>query len=226
MGKKLDEVYQALLEQLQPNDLVIPGQRVTDHGRLVERSLRQADRQGRRRKGETGDGAQCRDNVIGSHGRGCLPDDHVDSELRGRGQIARREAVIQDERGVAEQRAVLDRRHISVGGALDEGLAGVPVLPQVQLEPLPRIRCARAACEAQRGSARSLAYRGGIPVLSRVGAWARRAAAARQAGACAQRGWRLFRVYGKVISPYLAGFFVFANSFDLQSGARTTGILS
>jgi hypothetical protein len=24
-------VYQALIEQLQPNDLVIPGQRVTDH---------------------------------------------------------------------------------------------------------------------------------------------------------------------------------------------------
>src|SRR5258708_38316613 len=32
MGKRAERrVYQALIEQLQPNDLVTPGQRVTDH---------------------------------------------------------------------------------------------------------------------------------------------------------------------------------------------------
>ena len=60
----------------------VGGQRVTDRTGVIERSLRQAHRNGRGVKGETGDGTQCGKNVVGSNGGGYLPDNQVQYRTR------------------------------------------------------------------------------------------------------------------------------------------------
>ena len=60
-----------------PRRRAVGGQRVADRPGLVERSLRHAHRNGRCVGGETGDDPQRGENVVGSYGRGYLPDNHV-----------------------------------------------------------------------------------------------------------------------------------------------------
>ena len=130
-------------------------QRIPDHPVVVERSLRQAHRYGRRNRGETGDVAQSSYNIIGSNGRDHLSNDHVHYRTRPRGARARprRRPSL---RTIAARTSTVRRPPFVSRSTVDSAVPGRCRRRRASFSPNPgsSIRHARPSCARRANRAR------------------------------------------------------------------------